>query len=140
MFGQKGATLYSQKGALAIEADRDTHTRTDHNRDSKLFGLIASEGNSTERKEQVLSSDVGSATNLRLASAEELRIQGAKVEAGQHLGIEAKGDLVVDSVQPSMKAKPVPSNAASVAMPAKPRQRKATSRVRGSTPPACAMR
>ncbi|MBK4991700.1 hemagglutinin repeat-containing protein [Pseudomonas sp. S36] len=99
VFGQQGATLYSQKGALAIEADRDTHTRTDHNRDSKLFGLIASEGNSTERKEQVLSSDVGSATNLRLASAEELRIQGSKVEAGQHLGIEAKGDLVVDSVQ-----------------------------------------
>ena len=43
--------------------------------------------------------DRSSATNLRLASAEEMRIQGAKVVAGEHLQVEAKGDLLITSAQ-----------------------------------------
>ncbi|MNV76807.1 hypothetical protein D3C71_1701860 [compost metagenome] len=91
--------LYSTKGALAIEADHGRTTSTDRTSDSKLFGLIGSDHENTERTQQVLTSDVSSATNLRLASAEEMRIQGAKVAAGGHLQVEAKGDLLITSAQ-----------------------------------------
>ncbi|WDY57002.1 hemagglutinin repeat-containing protein [Pseudomonas sp. PSKL.D1] len=96
--GNQDAVLYSEKGALAIEADHGSRTSTDRNSDSKLFGLIGSKHESTTQQQQVLVSDVSSASNLRLASADELRVHGAKVEAGGHLQVEAKGDLVVDSV------------------------------------------
>ncbi|RCL23821.1 filamentous hemagglutinin [Pseudomonas sp. AFG_SD02_1510_Pfu_092] len=97
--GKQDAVLYSQKGALAILADHGNTTSTDHANDSKLFGLIGSDRKSTDRTQQVLVSDVRSASNLRLASAEELRIQGAKVEAGKRLQVEAKGDLLIASTQ-----------------------------------------
>lgn len=97
--GKQDAVLYSEKGSLAIEADHASSTATNRSSDSKLFGLIGSEHEGTDRKQQVLVSDVSSASNLRLASAEELRIQGAKVEAGKHLQVEAKGDLLIGSAQ-----------------------------------------
>ncbi|MDM9555012.1 hemagglutinin repeat-containing protein [Pseudomonas asiatica] len=99
VFGKEDSVLYSTKGALAIEADHGRTTSTDRTSDSKLFGLIGSDRENTERTQQVLTSDVSSATNLRLASAEEMRIQGAKVVAGEHLQVEAKGDLLITSAQ-----------------------------------------
>ncbi|MFR0714391.1 hemagglutinin repeat-containing protein [Enterobacterales bacterium BD_CKDN230030183-1A_HGKHYDSX7] len=97
--GKQDALLYGSKGALVIEADHGNLTTTDHQRDSKLFGLFGNSEESTTRSQQVLRSDVGSSTNLRLASAEELRIQGAKVEAAGHLQVEAKGDVLIDAAQ-----------------------------------------
>lgn len=97
--GKEDSVLYSENGLLAIEADRGSSTSTDHQSDSKLFGLIGSDRKQTTRKDQVLVSDVSSSSNLRLASADELRIHGAKVEAGNHLQVQAKGDLVIDSAQ-----------------------------------------
>ena len=97
--GKQDAVLYSDKGALAIEADHSRSTSTHRTQDSKLFGLIGNEHESTDRKQQVLVSDVSSASNLRLASAADLRIQGAKIEAGKHLQVEAKGDLRLGSAQ-----------------------------------------
>ena len=97
--GQKDAVLYSEKGALAIEADHGSSRSTERKSDSKLFGLFGSDQQSTRGEQQVLVSDVSSSSNLRLASAEELRIQGAKVEAGAHLQVEAKGDLLIGSTQ-----------------------------------------
>ncbi|WP_343598483.1 hemagglutinin repeat-containing protein [Pseudomonas sp.] len=97
--GKEDAVLYSEKGALAIEADHGSTRSTERNSDSKLFGLIGSDHESTTRQQQVLLSDVSSSSNLRLASADELRIQGAKVEAGAHLQVEAKGDLLIGSAQ-----------------------------------------
>ncbi|MEB6591686.1 hemagglutinin repeat-containing protein [Pseudomonas asiatica] len=97
--GKQDAVLYSKKGSLAIEADHASTTATNRNSDSKLFGLLGSTHESTDHKQQVLVSDVSSTSNLRLASAEELRIQGAKVEAGKHLQVEAKSDLLIDSAQ-----------------------------------------
>ncbi|AFO48666.1 MULTISPECIES: hemagglutinin repeat-containing protein [Pseudomonas] len=99
VFGKKDAVLYSENGSLAIEADHGSTTSTQRTSDSKLFGLIGSTHESTDRKQQVLVSDVSSISNLRLASAEEMRIQGAKVEAGKHLQVEAKGDLLIGSAQ-----------------------------------------
>ncbi|MGE7991819.1 hemagglutinin repeat-containing protein [Pseudomonas sp. NPDC089554] len=93
------AVLYSDKGALAIEADHNQSTATERERNSKLFGLFANEHQQTTDQQQVLASDIVSSSNLRLASAEELRIQGAKVEAGKQLQVDAKGDLRVDSAQ-----------------------------------------
>jgi hemolysin len=90
VFGKKDAVLYSENGSLAIEADHGSTTSTQRTSDSKLFGLIGSTHESTDRKQQVLVSDVSSTSNLRLASAEEMRIQGAKVEAGKHLQVEPK--------------------------------------------------
>ncbi|NIE74490.1 filamentous hemagglutinin N-terminal domain-containing protein [Pantoea sp. Ap-967] len=97
--GKEDAVLYSTRGALVIEEDHARTTSTERNRDSKLFGLFASDRGQTTRQDQVLVSDIGSDSNLRLASAEELRIQGAKVQAGQHLQVEAKGDVLVASAQ-----------------------------------------
>ena len=97
--GNKDAVLYSEKGALAIEADHGSTRITERQSDSKLFGLIGSDHENTTRQQQVLVSDVSSSSNLRLASAEELRIQGAKVEAGAHLQVEAKGDVLIGSAQ-----------------------------------------
>jgi hemolysin len=97
--GKEDAVLYSEKGALAIEADHGSSRSTERTSDSKLFGLFGSDHESTTRQQQVLVSDVSSSSNLRLASAEELRIQGAKVEAGAHLQVEAKGDLLIGSAQ-----------------------------------------
>jgi hemolysin len=97
--GEKDAVLYSEKGALAIEADHGSTRATKRESDSKLFGLFANDRESTTRQQQVLVSDVSSSSNLRLASADELRIQGAKVEAGAHLQVEAKGDVLIGSAQ-----------------------------------------
>ncbi|MFJ4064914.1 hemagglutinin repeat-containing protein [Pseudomonas sp. NPDC089996] len=97
--GKEDAVLYSEKGALAIEADHGSSRSTERKSDSKLFGLIGKDRENTTRRQQVLMSDVSSASNLRLASAEELRIQGAKVEAGGHLQVEAKGDVLIGSAQ-----------------------------------------
>lgn len=99
VYGKQDSVLYSKKGLLAIETDHGSSTSTDHLSDSKLFGLIGSDRKRTTRKDQVLFSDVSSSSNLRLASADELRILGAKVEAGKHLQVEAKGDVVIDSAQ-----------------------------------------
>ncbi|MEN5142944.1 hemagglutinin repeat-containing protein [Pseudomonas juntendi] len=99
LHGQRDAVLYSTKGSLAIEADHGSSTSTERTSDSKLFGLIGKQRESTDREQQVLVSDVSSASNLRLASAEEMRIQGAKVAAGGHLQVEAKGDLQIASTQ-----------------------------------------
>ncbi|MGE8322073.1 MAG: hemagglutinin repeat-containing protein [Pseudomonas sp.] len=97
--GKQDAVLYSKDGSLAIEADHGNTTSTDHARDSKLFGLIGSDRKTTDRIQQVLVSDVSSASNLRLASAKEMRLQGAKVEAGGQLQVDAKGDLLIASTQ-----------------------------------------
>ncbi|MDZ3996062.1 hemagglutinin repeat-containing protein [Pseudomonas sp. Teo4] len=91
--------LYSEKGRLAIEADHGSSTSTERDGSSKLFGLLGNKHENQTNKEQVLISDVSSTTNLRLTSAKEMRIHGAKVEAGKHLQVEAKGDLLVDSAQ-----------------------------------------
>ncbi|HEN8712074.1 TPA: hemagglutinin repeat-containing protein [Pseudomonas putida] len=99
--GAQDAVLYSEKGALAIEADHGNTIATERDSSSKLFGLFGNDREGTQRKQQVLSSDVSSASNLRLASAEELRIQGSKVTAGGHLQVEAKGDLLIGSTQSS---------------------------------------
>ncbi|CAM3189260.1 hemagglutinin repeat-containing protein [Pseudomonas plecoglossicida] len=97
--GKKDSVLFSEKGALAIEADHANTTATTRDSSSKLFGLIGNDHESTRSNQQVLVSDVGSSSNLRLASAEEMRIRGANVEAGGNLQVEAKGDLLIDSAQ-----------------------------------------
>ncbi|WP_409295267.1 hemagglutinin repeat-containing protein [Pseudomonas sp. KCJK8670] len=93
------AVLYSEKGHLAIEADQGSSTSTQRDSSSKLFGLLGNKHESKTQRAQVLISDVSSTTNLRLASADALRVRGARVEAGKHLQVEAKGDLLVDSAQ-----------------------------------------
>lgn len=97
--GKKDSVFYSEKGALAIEADHGSTTSTQRDSSSKLFGLIGKDHERTDRNQQVLVSDVSSASNLRLASAKEMRIRGAKVEAGGHLQVDAKGDVLIDSAQ-----------------------------------------
>ncbi|MBF8792785.1 hemagglutinin repeat-containing protein [Pseudomonas monteilii] len=96
---QGDSVLYSEKGLLSIEADRSTLSTAEHESDSKLFGLIGTQQTRNSRQEQLLVSDVTASSDLRLASAEEMRIQGAKLGAGGKLQVEAKGDLLVDSAQ-----------------------------------------
>lgn len=97
--GTKDAVLYSQKGQLKIEPDHASSTSTDRDHSSQVFGLFGSQKERTNHNDQVLISDVSSKSNLRLASAEELRIHGATVEAGAHLQVDAKGDVLIASAQ-----------------------------------------
>lgn len=99
------SVLYSNNGNLAIEADHNRSSTTEKQSDSKLFGLIGHDRSHSSQQEKVLASDVSSKSDLRLASAEELRIEGAKVEAGKQLKIEAKGDLIVESAQARSESK-----------------------------------
>ncbi|MFO3724081.1 hemagglutinin repeat-containing protein [Pseudomonas sp. HLMP] len=98
------AVLYSEKGLLAIEADQGSSTSKEQQSDSKLFGLIGSKRDRSVREEQVLVSDVTAKSNLRLASAAQMKLRGAKLEAGGHLQLEAKGDLSIDSAQSRLDA------------------------------------
>ena len=98
---QGDSVLYSEQGLLTIEADRSTLTATEQASDSKLFGLIGNKQTRTTREDQVLVSDVTAISDLRLASADEIRIHGAKLSAGGKLQVDAKGDLLIDSAQAS---------------------------------------
>ncbi|WP_313740876.1 hemagglutinin repeat-containing protein [Pseudomonas sp.] len=97
VFGDKDALLHSTVGALEVTAalGESTQTRTVSN--SKLFGALGSRSERTDREQQVLSSDIHSRTNLRLASAGDLHIEGARVHADQQLTAEADGDLSIIS-------------------------------------------
>ncbi len=97
--GAQDAVLFSEKGVLAVEADHGKSRTVEREHDSKLFGLIANERENTTRTQHVLTSDVSSSSNLRLASRDELRIQGAKVTAGAHLQVDAKGKVLIGSTQ-----------------------------------------
>ncbi|WP_145997248.1 hemagglutinin repeat-containing protein [Pseudomonas guariconensis] len=96
---QGDSVLFSEKGLLAIEADRNRITTTEHERDSKLFGLFGSDQTRTTRQEQAIVSDLNATSDLRLASAEEMRLIGAKATAGKTLQVQAKGDLLIASAQ-----------------------------------------
>ncbi|WP_416310224.1 hemagglutinin repeat-containing protein [Pseudomonas guariconensis] len=96
---QGDSILFSEKGLLAIEADRDRITTTERARDSKLFGLFGSDQTRTTRQDQVIVSDLNATSDLRLASAEEMRLIGAKATAGKALQVQAKGDLLIASAQ-----------------------------------------
>ena len=96
---QGDSVLYSEKGLLAIEADRASVSTSEHERGSQLFGLFGNSTTRTNRQEQVLVSDVNANSDLRLASAEQMRLRGAKLSAGKALQAQAKGDLLIDSAQ-----------------------------------------
>jgi hemolysin len=89
------ALLASEKAALNIDAAYDTSSRSTSSSDSKVFGLIKSSSERQQQNDTVLVSDVASDSNLRLASADELRVIGAKLQAGGALKLEAAKDLTV---------------------------------------------
>jgi len=91
------AVLYSQSGLLEIGAAFGDQTRKRTRADSQVFGLLGSRSEQTRGEQQVLSSDVHSATNLRLASAGEMAIEGARISAAQKLDVEAAGNLSISS-------------------------------------------
>ena len=93
------ALLHSDKGALTVNAGQSVTTKTDDDRSSQVFGLFGDQRKQTDRTQAALTSDLRSDTNLRLVSADTLTLEGARVEAGQHLQLEAKGDMTVTSAQ-----------------------------------------
>ncbi|WP_459206553.1 hemagglutinin repeat-containing protein [Pseudomonas sp. MLB6B] len=97
VFGEKDALLHSTVGALDVTAAIGESTQTRTASSSKLFGALGNSSARTDRVQQVLSSDIHSRTNLRLASAGDLRIEGARLHADQQLTAEAGGDLSIVS-------------------------------------------
>ena len=87
------ALLYSRQGALSVEAAVDTQRQQRQQKDSQVFGLLGTRTQNREERQDVLVSDVSSDTNLRLASAADLQVRGARLDARQRLELSAKGDL-----------------------------------------------
>ena len=96
---QEDTLLYSDTDTLEVKADQAKSTFSNHRSDSKLFGLIASSKQDKREHEQAHGSEVAAQSDLRLASAQQMRIQGSKLKAGQQLQVEAKGDLLIESAQ-----------------------------------------
>lgn len=93
------AVLYSEKAGMLIESAQSTSTSTQHNSESKVFGLVGKSSERTDARQEALVSDLKSSSNLRLASAEEIKIHGAKISAVQDLQIEAKGPVEITSAE-----------------------------------------
>ncbi|MNJ06608.1 Hemolysin precursor [compost metagenome] len=93
------ALLVSEKAQLSIETASNEASLSQREDDKKLFGLI---GRTTERQEQrkdVLISDVSSDSNVRLASADEIRVIGSKLEAGKQLQLKAQKDITISAAE-----------------------------------------
>ncbi|UVK82068.1 hemagglutinin repeat-containing protein [Pseudomonas sichuanensis] len=93
------AVLYSDKASLTVEAAKSTRQSQQNASDSKVFGLLGKSSETRQNTQQVLQSDLRSTSNLRLASADELKVQGATLSAGQKLELDAKGNLDIESAQ-----------------------------------------
>ncbi|MNM38954.1 Hemolysin precursor [compost metagenome] len=98
---QGDALLLSEKGLLSVEAAQSQSTLNHHENDSKLFGLISTDTERQEQRQDVLISDLASQSNLRLASADDLRVLGAKVSAGHQLQLQANKDITVGTAEQS---------------------------------------
>lgn len=96
---QGDALVVSEKGLLTVEAAHSESSLSQRENDSKLFGLIAEKTERQEQRKDVLISDLASDTNLRLASADELKVIGAKVTAKQQLQLEAKKEITVSAAE-----------------------------------------
>ncbi|TDF78441.1 filamentous hemagglutinin N-terminal domain-containing protein [Pseudomonas sp. H9] len=101
---QGDALLISEKGLLTVEAAENQSSFNQRKNDSKLFGLIADKSQHQEQYKDVLISDVDSQSNLRLASADELRVIGARLNAKQQLQLHAENDLTVSAAEQSRNA------------------------------------
>ena len=97
------ALLASQKATLTVEAAHDTRQHSTRHSDSKVFGLVSNSSDSQQRSDSVLTSDVTSDSNLRLASADELRVIGSRLKAGDKLQLEAAKDLNLSAAKESQQ-------------------------------------
>jgi len=95
------AVLYSNKAGLTVEAAHSTRQSQQHASDSQVFGLTGKSSQSKNSSDEVLVSDVRSSSNLRLASADELKVKGATLAAEGRLELDAKGQLRLESAQAS---------------------------------------
>ncbi|MDF2487859.1 MAG: filamentous hemagglutinin outer membrane protein [Pseudomonas sp.] len=97
--------LYSSNGLLSVESAQGTSSSQRRESDSRLFNLIGSTREHSSNERQVLVSDVSSSTNLRLASADEMQIRGAKISAGQDLQLQAEKDIGIASAESTLTSK-----------------------------------
>lgn len=93
------ALLVSEKALLSVEAAQQSTSRSSTRRDSKVFGLIGSSSESKHQQNSALVSDLASESNLRLASAEDLKVVGARLDAGGELKLEAARDVQVKAAE-----------------------------------------
>lgn len=96
---QSEAVLHSDQGSLEVTSGQTQSSSNSHSRDSKLFGLISKSKDNAEQHDQAQASEVQAQSNLHLASAEQMRVHGSRLKAGQQLKVDAKGDLLIDSAQ-----------------------------------------
>lgn len=91
------ALLVSEKAALSVGPAAQHASRSTSQSDSQLFGLIETSSGGDKQSDSVLISDLASDSNLRLASADELRVIGAKLQAGGELQLDAAKDLAISA-------------------------------------------
>ncbi|HWD34327.1 MAG TPA: hemagglutinin repeat-containing protein [Pseudomonas sp.] len=96
---QGDAVLISEKGLLTVEAAKNQSTLNQRENDSKLLGLITQKSERQEQRKDVLISDLASQSNLRLASADELRVLGARINAAKQLQLQANKDITVSAAE-----------------------------------------
>ncbi|AIR87929.1 hemagglutinin repeat-containing protein [Pseudomonas cremoricolorata] len=94
---QGDGVVYSEQGLLEVSSALSKRERSDTQSDSQLFSLFGSNSEKRQSDQQVLTSDVNSTSNLRLASAGEMKIEGARIAAAQQLEMSAAGDLTITS-------------------------------------------
>lgn len=91
------ALLVSEKALLSVEAAQERTSSSTSSNDSKVFGLLGSSRESNAWQNTARVSDLASESNLRLASAEDLQVLGARLNAGGALQLEAAGDVRVEA-------------------------------------------
>lgn len=93
VYGTTGAELISQAGAISLQSSENaTYTNKEH-RTGAVFGLVSSSEKSSQEKLTSEQTQVGSGSNLVVASKTDANIDGAKVNATGELMISAEGDI-----------------------------------------------
>ncbi|MDD2060427.1 hemagglutinin repeat-containing protein [Pseudomonas sp. GD03860] len=93
------ALVISEKGQLSIEAAQSESSLSRRENDSKLLGLIGHTREHQEQRKDVLKSDLSSDSDLRLASADEIRVIGSKLEAAKQLQLKAQKDITIGTAE-----------------------------------------
>ncbi|MFI8384585.1 hemagglutinin repeat-containing protein [Pseudomonas sp. NPDC079086] len=93
--GKTDASVISQQGSLTIDGVQDSSLSNQHDKDSKLFGLVKDEQRSRVASSTLVRSELSSDSNLQLKSAADLSVVGALVEAADKLKLDAVGSIDV---------------------------------------------
>lgn len=91
--------LESSQGPLLVEAARTREESTHSETSKRLLGVLGSTQKSHATKQLAQHSSIHAGGDLRLSSADELRIHGSELKSGRHLSLKSEGNLFLDSTE-----------------------------------------